>query len=111
MGAIAATCASAGPTRRPRVSAATSVADSVRRVSALTGPARSGGLMQALDDLRREGERVVGGDDAAALGIGVEDERVVPFGPDPLDDRVDAGLQRAQQLRVEIGRASCRERV
>src|SRR3989442_13288889 len=89
---------SAGPTSSPPVKAAISPAETRRGPSpspspaACTGAGPVGILPQALHDLARPVERRVRRDDVRARGVGVEAQRVVAFGPEPLHNRVDALL-------------------
>src|SRR5437016_3373212 len=80
-----------------------------------TGSRALFGLLQPLDHLGGDVKaRVDGQEDAAVLTVHIEDQRVVGFGADALDDpddpgldrlRVDEGdLERALRLRAENGR-------
>src|SRR2546427_2225917 len=99
---------SAGPTSSPPVKAAISPAETRRGPSpspsptACTGAGPLGILPQALHDLARQVERRVRRDDVRAGGVGVEDQRVVAFGPEPLHHRVDALLDRREQLALPL---------
>src|SRR6476619_778094 len=80
------------PSRRPPTRSATACAV---RWPAVT---RSGTGLELLDDPGGQIERFVGRHDPAVGGAHVEDDGVVPRGPQPFDDRVDLGLDRLQQL-------------
>src|SRR5919109_1301031 len=61
------------------------------------------GLLQPLDHLGGDVEaRVDGQEDAAALTVHIEDQRVIRLGADALDDPDDPGLDRLQQLLLAL---------
>src|SRR6478672_1969591 len=87
------------PSRRPPTRSATACA--VRPAEVTSSAAR----LELLDDLLREIERLVGRDDAAVGRAHVEDHGVVARGPHALDDTVDLGLDRIEQLALPAGGA------
>src|SRR3954451_3525643 len=80
------------PSRRPPTRSATACAV---RPAEVTG---SGARLELLDDLLREIQRLVGGDDSAVRGADVKDHRVVAGRPHPLDDAVHLRLDRVEQF-------------
>src|SRR5438132_6330957 len=106
---------SGGPTSSPLVSAAMSRALKRRTDPAPLSPppsdwcrSRTGsralfGLLQPLDHLGGDVKaRVDGQEDAAVLTVHIEDQRVVGFGADALDDPDDPGLDRLEQLLLPL---------
>src|SRR5438128_12173717 len=99
---------SAGPTSWPPVRAAISPAEMRRGTSPSPSPSgRTGAgplriLPQALHDLARQVERRIRRHDVRAGRVRVEDQRVVPFGPEPLHHRVDALLDGREQLPLPL---------
>src|SRR6476661_4791709 len=85
------------PSRRPPTRSATACA--VRPAEVTSSATR----LELLDDLVREIQRLVGRDDAAVRRAHVEDHGVVAGGPHALDDAVDLGLDRVEQLPFPLG--------
>src|SRR5437660_4972282 len=68
-----------------------------------TGSRALFGLLQPLDHLGGDVKaRVDGQEDAAVLTVHIEDQRVVGFGADALDDPDDPGLDRLEQLLLPL---------
>src|SRR2546427_11120899 len=105
-GAIPATVTVPGPTSRPPVRAAISLAESGRvPAEFIGGGARAGrllGLPEALQHPGRNVQRRVRRRDESPGGVGIENHRVVHFRADALDHRIDTRAQRSQQLLLPL---------
>src|SRR5687768_16199303 len=85
------------PSRRPPTKSATACAVSPSDVT------RSAAGFELLNDALGQIQRLVGGHDAAVGSAHVENDGIVPRRADALDDAVDLGLDRLQQLPLAGG--------
>src|SRR2546428_10931987 len=90
-----------GPAGPPPVRAASSPAVTGRAPGALSAPTLLA-LLQPRHNFARDVEQRVGGDDVVPRRVGVEDDRIVAFGSQPLDHGVDPYLERLEQLLLAL---------